>query len=1028
MAEIRKYAMSNQPPDIPQILLEAQSRWLRPTEICQILSNYKKFSIAPEPPNRPQSGSLFLFDRKILRYFRKDGHNWRKKKDGKTVKEAHEKLKVGSVDVLHCYYAHGEENENFQRRTYWLLEEGFMNIVLVHYLEIKGAKQSFNHAKEAEETAGLSNADSPACSNSFASQSQVASRSMDAESPISGQISEYEDAETDNSRASSRYHPFTEMQQPVDGTVMGNFFGASSPSVSVNNLAAGYLGEMQPTGANFTSHFATRNDIASVFNDTGSELGGGPKTSIDSVLLGEPFPEYPGGFMESTLYSSVATLGNSLEDGLQTFMSEALYTNNLTQKEVDALGAAGITSSKAENDGYTDQSVRYPLLKQSSSDLFKMEPDGLKKFDSFSRWMSNELPEVVDLDIKSSSDAFWSTTETVNVADGSSIPINEPLDVFVVSPSLSQDQLFSIIDVSPSWAYNGTKTKVLITGTFLAKKEDVENCSWSCMFGDSEVSAEVLVDGSLRCYTPVHHSGRVPFYVTCSNRVACSEVREFEFRDSETHYMDISDKHTTGINEMHLRIRLDKLLSLEPEDYEKYVLSNGNKSELINTISSLMLDNNLSNLALPSDEKELCTVQDQNLEKQVKEKLYYWLIHKIHDDGKGPNVLGKEGQGAIHLVAALGYDWAIKPIVAAGVNINFRDIRGWTALHWAACCGRERTVGALIASGAASGALTDPTQQYPSGRTPADLASENGHKGIAGFLAESALTSHLSALTLKESPSGNVEEICGLTAAEGFAASSSSQLACVNSQEESLKDSLGAVRKSTQAAARIFQAFRVESFHRKKVIEYGDDDCGLSDERTLSLVSLRNPKSGHGDSHSAAVRIQNKFRGWKGRKEFMLIRQKIVKIQAHVRGHQVRKNYRKVVWSVGIVEKVILRWRRKGRGLRGFQPEKQLEGPSWQIQPAKAEAEDEYDFLKDGRKQATGRLDRALARVRSMNQYPEARDQYRRLQACVNSLRESQAMQDRMLADSAGTDGGDFMTELEELCRDDGDAPMSTIS
>jgi calmodulin-binding transcription activator len=61
---------------------------------------------------------------------------------------------------------------------------------------LQGAKQSFNHAKEAEETAGLSNADSPACSNSFASQSQVASRSMDAESPISGQISEYEDAET----------------------------------------------------------------------------------------------------------------------------------------------------------------------------------------------------------------------------------------------------------------------------------------------------------------------------------------------------------------------------------------------------------------------------------------------------------------------------------------------------------------------------------------------------------------------------------------------------------------------------------------------------------------------------------------------------------------------------------------------------------------------------------------------------------------------------------------------------------------
>ena len=39
-------------------------------------------------------GQIILFDRKMLRNFRKDGHNWKKKKDGKTVKEAHEHLKV----------------------------------------------------------------------------------------------------------------------------------------------------------------------------------------------------------------------------------------------------------------------------------------------------------------------------------------------------------------------------------------------------------------------------------------------------------------------------------------------------------------------------------------------------------------------------------------------------------------------------------------------------------------------------------------------------------------------------------------------------------------------------------------------------------------------------------------------------------------------------------------------------------------------------------------------------------------------
>jgi CG-1 domain len=30
----------------------------------------------------------------VLRFFRKDGHSWRKKKDGRTVGEAHERLKV----------------------------------------------------------------------------------------------------------------------------------------------------------------------------------------------------------------------------------------------------------------------------------------------------------------------------------------------------------------------------------------------------------------------------------------------------------------------------------------------------------------------------------------------------------------------------------------------------------------------------------------------------------------------------------------------------------------------------------------------------------------------------------------------------------------------------------------------------------------------------------------------------------------------------------------------------------------------
>ena len=57
-----------------------------------------------------------------------------------------------------------------------------------------------------------------------------------------------------------------------------------------------------------------------------------------------------------------------------------------------------------------------------------------------------------------------------------------------------------------------------------------------------------------------------------------------------------------------------------------------------------------------------------------------------------------------------------------------------------------------------------------------------------------------------------------------------------------------------------------------------------------------------------------------------------------------------------------------------------------QCQPKK---EDDYDFLQEGRRQTEARMQKALARVKSMVQYPEARDQYRRLLAVVTDFQES---------------------------------------
>ena len=39
-------------------------------------------------------------------------------RDGKTVREDHEKLKIDSVERLTCCYAHSEELPTFHRRIY----------------------------------------------------------------------------------------------------------------------------------------------------------------------------------------------------------------------------------------------------------------------------------------------------------------------------------------------------------------------------------------------------------------------------------------------------------------------------------------------------------------------------------------------------------------------------------------------------------------------------------------------------------------------------------------------------------------------------------------------------------------------------------------------------------------------------------------------------------------------------------------------------------------------------------------------
>ncbi|XP_052484600.1 calmodulin-binding transcription activator 2 isoform X2 [Gossypium raimondii] len=1002
--------------DIDHILLEAQHRWLRPAEICEILRNYQKFHISSEPPTGPPSGSLFLFDRKVLRYFRKDGHNWRKKKDGKTVKEAHEKLKVGSIDVLHCYYAHGEENENFQRRSYWMLEQDLTHIVFVHYLEVKGRTiGGISHVSNSQTS-------SPSTSSYPDSHTKAPSGNADSASPTSTLTSLCEDADSDSHQASSRFCTLPQqgnasVMDKIDSGFLNHFSPhqypdhkgwSSIPGVNeVSHLHGDRprdidygtcmtearktpdlpsweqdLGQYLPVCAAASSHTSatsTQPDTMSISLQQQNMMKGKLLTvKSASAEFGNPLStesnwqipsadnalELPKWLMDSSSNFELPYDTRFFEQKTHDFqLPNALeeITSHDVLKDDDS---DSVTKTYPENDIYLDGNVNYAFSLKKS--LLNGE-ENLKKVDSFSRWITKELGEVDDLQMQSSSGLAWSTVECGNVSDDASL-----------SPSLSQDQLFSIVDFSPKWAYIDLETEVLIIGTFLKSQEEVAKYNWSCMFGEVEVPAEVIADGILSCYAPPHNVGQVPFYVTCSNRVACSEVREFDYRAGVTKDINVFDIY--GLTSREMLLRLKTLLSLKSfSPCNHHCQGVVEKRELIAKIISMKEEEECHQFVDPSSDQDLSEYEEKErlLQRLMKEKLYSWLLHKIVEDGKGPNIVDEKGQGVLHLAAALGYDWAINPTVSAGVSINFRDVNGWTALHWAAFCGRERTVAILVSVGAAPGALTDPSPEFPLGRTPADLASANGHKGISGFLAESSLTSYLSSLTMDD------QKEAVQTVSDRIATS-------VNYSDAqdilSLKDSITAVCNATQAADRIHQMFRMQSFQRKQLRESSD---GVSGEHVISLLTTktRRPFQSDGVAHAAATQIQKKFRGWKKRKEFLLIRKRIVKIQAHVRGHQVRKQYKTFVWSVGILEKVILRWRRKGSGLRGFRRDAIIKPDPQCTLPE----EDEYDFLKEGRKQTEERFQKALTRVKSMAQNPEGRGQYRRLLTLVQGIQENKA-------------------------------------
>ncbi|KAJ8648940.1 hypothetical protein MRB53_001963 [Persea americana] len=1087
--------------DINKLFQEAQSRWLKSAEVFFVLQNYDKHHLNLKPPENPQSGSLFLFNRRVLRFFRKDGVSWRKKKDGKTVGEAHERLKVGDVDALNCYYAHGEQNPNFQRRCYWILDPTCDHIVLVHYREITDGK-----------TYNGSTSNSLPDSFSIFSQSSGYFNVHPGSSGISELHESYQSSFSPGSveEVSSTFVGRNNNMDHVDVDRPGEVGSSSYPEVNqalrrltvqlslddddglmyLEKLPPDYSQIENPQDSELLVYGIEESKHDALIglplweHDQWSVGNNGVQANLKKLLLqnsgdtekqhGQPFD--PGcktdrketnSWKEMLEMSSISTGINSQNKPLDILPQNGIshsprndifkYEAGYHSKDATSLETGSLFLSDRGNVS-TDLATQPEKLQYQWQDFkgmnetnqsnchrnsesdFSLQLSATRQFllgsdDAITSPSSSELTQK---DEKSVHSRHSSATPTLGTDSGMGMlgrtdstawmeTGNKPLvkhtpDCYEVwfnqknciatpveadsSLTIPREQLFSIREISPGWAYSTESTKVIITGDFLC--DHLEHV-WGCMFGDIEVPAEVIQAGVLRCQAPQHKAGKVTFCITSDNKEPCSEVREFEYRmklKSSTLDNNLPEKDAhKSTEELLLLAKFAKKLlvghdssSVARVDYVESGVGNLRNSRIADDPWDQIIESLLIGSENPS------TIMDSILQELLKDKLQQWLSSRCRGGEVTDNSLSKEERSIIHTIAGLGYDWALNSILNVGVGINFRDLNGWTALHWAARFGREKMVAALLAAGASAGAVTDPTSQDPVGKSPASIAAACGHKGLAGYLSEVALTSHLSSLTMKES---KISEGSAAVEAERTVESISDKSIQIPADaiedQLSLKDSLAAVRNAAQAAARIQSAFHAYSFRRRQqraaasCDEHGmtaDDIHGLS--AASKFLGLRDHKL-----NTAALSIQKKYRGWKGRKEFLELRQNVVKIQAHVRGHQVRRKY-KFLWTVGVLEKVVLRWRRKGVGLRGFRAE-----------PLPIDQSEDDDILKVFRKQKVDvAVDEAVSRVLSIVESPKARQQYRRI---LEGYKQAKAQISSNNGKALSSQGNDMESDVDDM-------------
>ena len=234
--------------------------------------------------------------------------------------------------------------------------------------------------------------------------------------------------------------------------------------------------------------------------------------------------------------------------------------------------------------------------------------------------------------------------------------------------------------------------QILVTGFFHDQYLDLAKSNLFCVCGDACVPAEIVQAGVYRCFVSPHSPGLVNLFMSVDGHKPISQVLNFEYRAPILSAPVILSDGKCKWDEFQVQSRLAMLLfstskSLNILSSKVSPTSLKEAKKFVNKVSNVSNSWDIFTKSIEEGGTLSPKAKDNLFKLVLRDKLKEWLLESILDGSK-TSEYDSEGLGVIHLCAVLGYTWAIHLFSLSGLSLDFRDKRGWTALHWAAYCGK----------------------------------------------------------------------------------------------------------------------------------------------------------------------------------------------------------------------------------------------------------------------------------------------------------------------------------------------------